>query len=560
LIDDIYKRTQDALWIHLNAGQHDRDGHLLIVGAPGSGKTTLIRTLAMSLALLHSPDRLHMYFLSLTGSGLNDLGELPHAERVVQGTETERVRRLLGRLLHSLNERQAGRAQSFEPTMVLFIDAYEPFRDSFYEKHVADFERLIQEGRAVGIYLVVTSSTVGAIPERVRSLIPQRIALQLGNTADYTAAIGAIQMRLEGRLARGRGFVAGQQPLMCQIALPSREAKMAEEENSYTLHELGGEMRAHWRGKTPAPIRELPARIPFQADQSSLEPGENCLQTLIGQCDDDALSTYTLDWEESGPHFVVIGPAGSGKTNLLHLVVLSAARLYSPEQVRFLLVDFNGRSLRALDGLQHVIARVSEWTGLQEAIGHLSAELEAFYAQWRDNPQAVFPKTVIVIDDYDMTAEILGAHGPLLQQLRDLARLYSEQGLHLWAAGYLERANDPLIRQLLLRRSGFGLSVRESLHPLNVRTAGLPNEVMPEGRAYFVEHHVLRVIQTLWVENTGEQVREINDVWKEKARAAWVYPRSEVGETPKLIAQTPDDLTIDTDGLLRDLMGDDFEP
>lgn len=556
LIDDIYKRTQEALWVHLNAGQHDRDGHLLIVGGPGSGKTMLLQTLALSLAFLHPPDQLHLYFLSLTGSGLNGLGELPHAERVVQGTETERVRRLFGRLIHTLNERQAGRARPFEPTIVLFIDPYEPFRDSFYEKHVADFERLIQEGRAVGIYLVVTSSSIGAIPERVRSLIPQRIALQLGNTADYTPAVGAVQMRLEGRLAKGRGFAAGQPPLMCQIALPSREVNSHESLTADDSGELIDKMRLSWGGQTPAPLRELPTRILFSSPAPLPQPETGGIQTLIGQCDDDALSAYTLDWEENGPHFVVIGPAGSGKTNLLHLAVLSAARSYSPQQVRFLLVDFSGRSLRALDGLQHVIARVSDWTGLQEAVSHLSAELETFYVQWKENPQTVFPKTVIVIDDYDMTAEILGAHGPLLQQLRDLARLYSEQGLHIWAAGYLERASDPLIRQLLLRRSGFGLSVRESLHPLNVRTAGLPNDVMPEGRAYFVQHHVLQAIQTLWVEDVGDTVREINRVWRESWRADWVYPEG-AAQTAQNAPKPIDDLTIDTDGLLSDLLGDD---
>jgi len=56
LIDDVYNRTQEPLWVHLNTSEHEhtKDGHLLVMGGPGTGKTTLIKTLALSLALLHS--------------------------------------------------------------------------------------------------------------------------------------------------------------------------------------------------------------------------------------------------------------------------------------------------------------------------------------------------------------------------------------------------------------------------------------------------------------------------------------------------------------------------
>jgi DNA segregation ATPase FtsK/SpoIIIE, S-DNA-T family len=575
LLDDIYSRTQDALWVHLNTGEQEtsHDGHVLIVGGPGSGKTTLLRTLAMSEALLHPPERLHLYFLSLTGSGLNDLGQLPHAERVVQGTETERVRRLFGRLIHTLEERQAGRT-SAEPTILLFIDQYEQFRDSFYDQHTADFERLINEGRGVGIYLVVTASSMSAVPERLRSLVQQRIALQLGNAGDYALAVGAVQMRLEGQLPKGRGFIAHNPPLMAQIALPCLEATVDDGETLAAMREAVEEMRAARRGEqSPAPIRELPTRIGFELTPApsplrregdvgeGLRPSPtdepSHILTTIGQCDDDALSEYTLDWWESGPHFVVIGPAGSGKTNLLHLAVLAAAQQQSPDDVRFLLVDFNGRSLRALAGLKHIIAHITNVTELQEQLACLDAELNAFYEQWREERTVKLPKTVIIMDDYDVAAEILGAQGALLQQIRDHLRLHSEQGLHLWAAGYLERASDPLIRQLLLKRSGFGLSVRESLHPLNIRTAGLPAEPMPEGRAYFVEHNMIQVIQTALVENPAQMVAYINEeIWPDAERAHWLSGNQPL-QPPAPPTKADDGLTIDVQGLLDDLMGDE---
>ena len=223
IVDDVYNRTQEPLWLHLNADMKEqrRDGHALIIGSPGSGKTMFLRTLALSQALLHPPDRLHLYFLSFTGGGLNDLGDLPHAERVIHGTESERVRRLFRRLIQTLNDRQAGRVAA-TPTIIVSIDQYEQFRDTYYDQHMNDFERLVNEGRAVNIYLVLTASSPAAVPERLRSLIQQRIALQLGGATDYTLAVGHLPTRLEGTLPKGRGFIYNSPPLMCQISLPEQ--------------------------------------------------------------------------------------------------------------------------------------------------------------------------------------------------------------------------------------------------------------------------------------------------------------------------------------------------
>jgi S-DNA-T family DNA segregation ATPase FtsK/SpoIIIE len=551
IADDLANRAQPPLWIHLNAGEDGaRDGHALVIGTPGSGKTTFLRTLAMSLALLHSPDRLHLYFLSFTGGGLNDVSRLPHAETVVHGAQTERVRRLFRRLIDTLEERQAGRAAG--PTIALFIDQYEGLRDGYYEQHIPDFERLVSEGRAVGIYVVVTASSAAAVPERLRALIPQRVALQLGSPADTLLAVGGAPVEYEGKPPKGRGYAAGTPPLMFQASLP---CLLPGDENAMlkAMNTLINEMRAGYGGIAPAPIRELPARIAL--DELPLPPRAADIVTALGVCDDDDLSLFNLDWTEAGPHFVVAGPPGSGKSNLLHAAVLSAAARHSPDELRFLLVDFNGRGLRALEPLKHVIHRATDVMEFNTQLAHLKSEMESFSQAYEG---AAAPKTVIVIDDYDAASEALGINSPLLKQLRDHVWLHGDFDLHIWLAGYLERPADPLLKQLLLRRSGFGLSVRESLSPFNVRIAGLPAEAMPPGRAYFAQHHHVRVVQTALVENAALIVNRLNaQVWPNAARAAWEHPAEDVyqprpASRPSFSGPSVD---IDTDGLLRDLLG-----
>jgi S-DNA-T family DNA segregation ATPase FtsK/SpoIIIE len=604
LIDDVYNRTQEPLWVHLNTSDHEhtKDGHLLVLGGSGTGKTTLLKTLALSLALLHAPERLHLYFLSFTGAGLNDISELPHAERVIQGTESERVRRLFRRLMQTLNERQTNPEALNGPTIVVFIDQYEQFRDAYYEQHMADFNRLVNEGRTAGIYLVVTASSLAALPERTRSLILQRIVLQLGNTADMSAAVGHIEQHLEGTLPRGRGYIPQAPPLLVQIALPSTIDRIDEDadvlralrqvvdglrQGYAALQGLDARRTPTEQTQNPAPIGELPLKIPLNSlplaipspslqatsppnPLSASREGEERghILTTLGKLDDDRLQTFRLDWTEDGPHFVVAGAPGTGKTNLLQAAVLSAAGAYSPQDLRFLLVDFSGRSLRALDGLKHVMARVMDATALEAQLSPLEAALE--------NITPDMPHTVIVIDDYDATSEtLLASGGQALKRLRDLARLPNEAGVHFWVAGYMERTGDLLLRQLLLHRSGFGLCSRESLGVFGIRTNQLPAEIMPEGRAYFAQHNQIAVVQTALVENAALMVNRLNQqVWgdidvhtlRQKNPHPYPPPYRGEGEKRESLSLPPTEdvdrseenglppLEIDTAGLIADLM------
>jgi S-DNA-T family DNA segregation ATPase FtsK/SpoIIIE len=585
LLDDVYNRTQNPLWINLNASATDaktsrRDGHVLIMGSPGVGKTNIIRTLAISLALLHPPEKLHMYFLSFTGTGLDDVGGLPHAERTIYGTETERVRRLFNRLTTALDDRQTGRAEPFAPILMVAIDQYEQFRESYREQFYNDLERLINEGRAVGIYVVMTANSATVVPDRLRSLIQQRIALELGDPADYLVAVGRVGT-VPDDLPSGRGFVAGNPPLACQISLPTLRATDDDSDTTAATAEIVQQLTqgyhalqtsagvAEPRTQAPEPIEPLPLVVPLYTLGTPITRKNPWhIITPLGRNDDDAQSIYTLDWWNSGPQFIVTGPPGSGKTSLLQAAVLSAAQLHSPDQLRFLLVDFGGRGLRGLTNLKHVIRRVTDSIELKAQLMHLSSEMNAFYTKMRDveltgDEPPELPATVIIIDDYDQTSEALASNMELLMQLRDHVRLHSDYGLYIWVAGYLERTSDPLIKQLLLRRSGFGLQVKESLQKLNVRTTGLPNEAMPEGRAYVPQGNQIRVVQMAHTENPAGYVSQINDkLWGKFKRADWKNPasaaqlqRPAAGGAAAGASFGDPNLSIDTAGLIDDLVG-----
>ena len=53
-------------------------GHVAVTGAPQSGRSTFLRTLAASLALTHTPREVSIYGMDLTGGGLSRLEHFPH--------------------------------------------------------------------------------------------------------------------------------------------------------------------------------------------------------------------------------------------------------------------------------------------------------------------------------------------------------------------------------------------------------------------------------------------------------------------------------------------------
>ena len=145
-----------------------------------------------------------------------------------------------------------------------------------------------------------------------------------------------------------------------------------------------------------------------------------------------------VDLVAHGPHAVVGGTTGSGKSELLVSWVLAMARAHTPAAVNFLLVDFKGgASFAPIRSLPHVVGVV---TDLDERTAHramLSLRAELRYreriiaeagARSIDDPGVELPRLVIVVDEFAAMA----ADYPQLHELfADLAARGRSLGLHL---------------------------------------------------------------------------------------------------------------------------------
>jgi S-DNA-T family DNA segregation ATPase FtsK/SpoIIIE len=177
-----------------------------------------------------------------------------------------------------------------------------------------------------------------------------------------------------------------------------------------------------------------------------------------------------LDIKESaqqgmGPHGLVIGATGSGKSEFLRTLVLGLALTHSPEQLNMVLVDFKGGATFAgMSDMPHVSAVITnlaqELTLVDRMQDALSGEMvrrqellreAGNFASIRDyerarvsgEPLAPMPSLFIVVDEF---SEMLSAKPEFIDLFVAIGRLGRSLGLHLLLAS--QRLEEGRLRGL----------------------------------------------------------------------------------------------------------------
>ena len=103
LLDEPDRQRQGPLALPLDGP----GGHVALVGAPRTGKSTFLRTLVHALTGDRSPDQVQVYAIDLGGGSLFDLAGLPHVGAVCGRHEPDAIARLLREVRAVVDERAA---------------------------------------------------------------------------------------------------------------------------------------------------------------------------------------------------------------------------------------------------------------------------------------------------------------------------------------------------------------------------------------------------------------------------------------------------------------------
>jgi S-DNA-T family DNA segregation ATPase FtsK/SpoIIIE len=189
--------------------------------------------------------------------------------------------------------------------------------------------------------------------------------------------------------------------------------------------------------------------------------GRDSLSAVIGIA---GVDPFAVDLVADGPHAVVAGVTGSGKSELLITWILSLCRTRSPRDVVFLLADFKGgTAFDSLTAVPHVTGVITDLdgAGARRAIESLRAEIRAREAAIagagaRDiaDERVSLPRLVVVVDEF---AALLGDHPELHAVFADVAARGRALGIHLVIG--TQRAAG-VIRESLLANCPLRISLR----------------------------------------------------------------------------------------------------
>lgn len=319
---------------------HDLEtaGNLAVVGAPRSGRSTVLRALAAAVATRVSPRDVHVYGLDFGNNALLPLVALPHTGAVVTRDQPDRIARLTRRLRTEISRRQQLLAeQSFAdvaeqrarsapaerlPYLLVLLDRWEGFIQAFEDYDAGAlvdlWTQILQEGPGAGVKVVVSGDR-SLLSGRVSTLTEDRVMLPMSDVGDY-GAIGMKPRDVPKNLPDGRAFRSqgGAQELQVSLLVedPSGPAQVAE------LQRLA---REAVRDDSLPPFRvdPLPTRVTL-AEASALGGpalGRTAVPAGVGG---DSLALFGLDAEEHGPGVLVVGPRRSGRSTALLTMGASA--------------------------------------------------------------------------------------------------------------------------------------------------------------------------------------------------------------------------------------------
>ncbi|TQS40628.1 type VII secretion protein EccCa [Cryptosporangium phraense] len=399
----------------------------------------LTRALLAQMATFHSPDELRIAVCTTSMDAWDWIKWLPHSQDPAVQDAAGSIRLVADDpdvLISRLGEEFGARARYESGAM--------PTRDEPYVVIVLDGVVVPRESRlaGAGFQNAVVLDVSGALP-----IGPGRTTLRLDVTPTRVQAVRFDRVGTEIRQELG-------DPDTLAIPKASALARLMAPYRLGVTTEIVEPMVTNFDLGT---LLNVPDVGTFEARRTwltGLSPDR--LRVPIGIAEDGR--RIELDIKESaqggmGPHGLLIGATGSGKSELLRTLVLALAMTHSSEILNLVLVDFKGgATFLGLDQLPHTSAVITnladeaslvtrmqdalqgEMTRRQELLrraGNYSSLLDYERARLSGVPLDPLPSLFVVVDEF---SELLATHPDFAELFIMIGRLGRSLGVHLLLA------------------------------------------------------------------------------------------------------------------------------
>lgn len=213
----------------------------------------------------------------------------------------------------------------------------------------------------------------------------------------------------------------------------------------------------------------------------------------------NAVISLDLHDKAHGPHGLVAGTTGSGKSEILQTYILSMATLFAPTEVGFVIIDFKGGGMaNQFKDLPHMMGAITNIDGkeINRSLKSIKAELQKrqrlfaevdvnhidkYIKKYKSGEAAIpLPHLIVVVDEF---AELKAEQPEFMKELISAARIGRSLGVHLILA---TQKPSGQVNEQIWSNSRFKLCLKvQSQEDSNeVLKSPLAAEIKEPGRAY----------------------------------------------------------------------------
>lgn len=305
--------------------------HALVAGTTGSGKSVLLQSWCLALALSNPPDKLNFIFMDFKGGSAFDcLDPLPHTVGSVCDLNLKLAVRALRSLEVELKRREqlvarhgvADVRELDDPPaqLVVVVDEFHALRSQLPD-YVDRLVRIASLGRSLDMHIIVcTQNPIGQVSAEMKANMTLNICLRVRDAMQSNELLGSPQAAMISPQFPGTAYCHDGEALTAFRCAPAHNIDAL-------INDI--ELANRFCGYTPRPrmfTQPLPPILRRLSDRDVTIDGPNATNVPFG-LGDDGVAVYKACLPIAQGNVAVIGQFGRGKSTLLRTIAKRLHRI-----------------------------------------------------------------------------------------------------------------------------------------------------------------------------------------------------------------------------------------